>query len=153
MLSSSCRINMTIVVPFHTVTAIYTGAIRLTGTVVVVYTAKTKYGNFETNIPRKGITGVSFPISTFMRLWAIYIFPRSVSLFCWRKYADRSWDYINRSKTHECWNWALGRAITRKGIHNWDFRCSVYWSYGYRIVCSVGRCAIESLAPLLAVSL
>jgi hypothetical protein len=34
-----------------------------------------------------------------MRLYAIYIFPLSVSLFCWRKYVDRSWDYINRSHT------------------------------------------------------
>ncbi len=67
-----------------------------------LYTAKTKYRNFETNLPRKGILGrVSVPISTFMRLWVIHIFPRSVCLFCWRKYVDRSWDYINRSQTHE----------------------------------------------------
>ncbi len=38
---------------------------------------------------------------------------------------DRSWDYTNRSQTHECWNWGWGRAIHRKGIHKWDFRCSV----------------------------
>ncbi len=54
-------------------------------------------------------------IFTFMRLWALYIFSRSVSLFCWRKYVDRSWDYINRSQTHECWNWGWGRAIPRNG--------------------------------------
>ncbi len=54
---------------------------------------------------------------TFMRLWVIYIFPRSVCLFCWRKYVDRSWDYINRSQTHECGNWGWGCAIPRKGIH------------------------------------
>ncbi len=53
--------------------------------------------------------------------------PRSVCLFCWRKYVDRSWDYTNRSQTHECWNWGWGRAIPRKGIHIWDFRCSVLW--------------------------
>jgi hypothetical protein len=89
------------------------------------YTAKTKYRNFETNIPRKGISG-SVPISTCMRLWAIYIFPGSVCLFCWRKYVDRSWDwdYINRSQTHECGNWGWGRAIPRKAIYKWDFRCS-----------------------------
>ncbi len=74
-------------------------------------------------MPRK-IIGVSVPIFTFMRLWAIYIFPRSVCLFCWRKYVDRSWDYINRSQTHECWNWGWGRAIPRKGIHKWGFRYS-----------------------------
>jgi hypothetical protein len=38
---------------------------------------------------------------------------------------DRSWDYINRSQTHECWNWGWGRALPRKGIHKWDFRYSV----------------------------
>ncbi len=71
---------------------------------------------------------VSVPVSTFMRLWAIYIFPRSVCLSCWRKYVDRSWDYINRSQTYECWNWGWGRAIPRKGINKWDFCCSaVCW--------------------------
>ena len=34
-------------------------------------------------------------------LCAIYIFPPSVCLFCWRKYVDRSWDYLNRSQTHD----------------------------------------------------
>ncbi len=58
-------------------------------------------------------------------MWAIYIFPRLVFLFCWRKYVDRSCDYINRSKTHECWNWGWSRAIPRKGIHKGGFRCSV----------------------------
>ncbi len=67
--------------------------------------------------------GVSVPISTFMCLWVIYIFPPSVCLFCCRKYVDRSWDYINRSQTHECGNWGWGHAIHRKGIHKWDFRC------------------------------
>ncbi len=33
--------------------------------------------------------------------------------------------YINRSQTQECWNWGWGRTIPRKGIHKWDFRCSV----------------------------
>ncbi len=52
-----------------------------------------------------------------MCLWANYIFPRSVCLFCWRKYVVRSWDYINRSQTHECGNRGWGRSIPRKGIH------------------------------------
>ncbi len=65
--------------------------------------------------------GDSVPISTFMRLWAIYIFPQSVCVFCWRKYVDWSWDYTKRSQTHACWNWGWGRAIPRKGIHIWDF--------------------------------
>ncbi len=41
------------------------------------------------------------------------------------KYVDRSWEYINHSQTHECENWEWGRAIPRKGIHKWDFPCSV----------------------------
>jgi hypothetical protein len=77
------------------------------------------YRNFETNIPRKGISGSQsqFPHSC--------VCERSVSLFYWRKDVDQSWDYINRSQTHECWNWDWGRAIPRKGIHIGDFRCSV----------------------------
>jgi hypothetical protein len=60
-----------------------------------------------------------------MRLWVIYIFPRSVCLFYWSKYVDRSWDYIYRSQTQECGNWGWGRTIPRKGVHKRDFRSSV----------------------------
>jgi hypothetical protein len=63
-------------------------------------------------------------ISTFMCLWAIYTFPWLICLFCCRKYVDRSWEYINRSQTHE-WNLDWGRTIPRKGIQKSDFRCSV----------------------------
>ncbi len=45
------------------------------------------------------------------------------------KYVDRSWEYINHSQTHECGNWDLGQAISRKGIHKWDFPCSVEGVY------------------------
>ncbi len=83
-----------------------------------------KIPKFRNKYSQKRNIGVSVPISTIMRLWAIYIFPRLVCLFCWRKYVDQSWDYINRSQTHECGNWGWGRAIPRKGIHKWDFRCS-----------------------------
>ncbi len=70
------------------------------------------------------------PISTFICLWAIYIFPWSICLFCCRKYVDRSWEYRNLSQTHECGNWGWGRAIPREGIHKWDFRCSVWTILG-----------------------
>jgi hypothetical protein len=41
------------------------------------------------------------------------------------QYVNRSWEYINRSPTHECGNWDWGRVIPRKGIHKWNFRGSV----------------------------
>jgi hypothetical protein len=89
---------------------------------------KDKIPKFRNKYSQTRNIGVSVPILTFMSLWAIYIFSRSICLFCWRKYVDRSWDYINRSQTHECWNWGWGRAIPRKGIHKWDFRCSVLFA-------------------------
>ncbi len=55
----------------------------------------------------------------------IYFQDRSVH-FAAAKYVDRSWEYINRSQTHECGNWdGTEAAIPRKGTHKWDFRCSV----------------------------
>ncbi len=74
---------------------------------------------------KKWNIGASVSISTFMCLWANYIFPRWVCLFCWRKYVDRSWEYINRSQTHKCGNWDWGSAIPRKGIYKRNCRCSV----------------------------
>ncbi len=55
-----------------------------------------------------GNSGASAPISTFMCLWAIYIFPWSVHIFPPAEKADPSWEYIIRSQTHECGNWKLG---------------------------------------------
>jgi hypothetical protein len=46
----------------------------------------------------------SFPIPTFLYLWAIYIFLGPVCLFGWSKKTDRSWEYITRSQIHECGN-------------------------------------------------
>ncbi len=61
-------------------------------------------------------------IPTLIYLWEIYIFPRLVcpQYFAAAKYVE----YINLSQTHECGNWDWGRAIPKKGIHKWDFRCS-----------------------------
>ncbi len=82
---------------------------------------KKQYRKFETNIPRKG---TARPISTFMCLWAIYKFPRSICPFYCRKICGPILG-MYRSQTHECGNWDSGRAIPTKGIHVWDFRWSV----------------------------
>ncbi len=63
-------------------------------------------------------------ISTFIYLWATYIFPGLVCLFAAAKCVDRSWEYKNRSQIHECRNWEWGRAISYLGIHKLDFRYS-----------------------------
>ncbi len=80
--------------------------------------------NIRNKCSKKRDCAATVPISTFICLWAIYIFSWSICLFCWRKYVDRSWEYIfvQRQMNVELGNWA----ITRKGIHKWDFRFSVY---------------------------
>ncbi len=93
--------------------------------------------------------GASVPIFTFMCLWANYIFPRWVCLFCWRKYVDRSWEYINRSQTHECGNWGWGRAIPIKGNYKRNCRCSAVHSHfqGRRLEQLQGERPLQSTSP------
>ncbi len=76
--------------------------------------------------PEKEYQGLSpnFHIHASVSDLRVYI-STIVCLFCWSKYVDRSWDYINLLQTHECGNWGWGRGIPRNGIHKWDFRCSV----------------------------
>ncbi len=60
----------------------------------------------------------------------------------------RSWEYINRSQTHEWGNWDWGRAIPRKGIHKWDFCCSAYTAgCGRRVRCCAICATMEYPAP------
>ncbi len=64
------------------------------------------------------------PISTFMCLWAISIFPQSICLFCCRKICGPILR-IYKSLT-DTWMWKLGLgAQFPERIHKWDFRCSV----------------------------
>ncbi len=87
------------------------------------------------------------PISTFMCLCAIYIFPRSICLFCCRKICGPILG-IYKSLT-DTWMWKLGlrcRAIPRKGIHKWDFRCSALLRAIYEWKLSQSK---SSQSPLL----
>ncbi len=53
------------------------------------------------------------------RIGLQYLFPPA-------EQGDRSWEYINRSQTHECGNWAWGRAIPFLEIFVSKFRYFVF---------------------------
>jgi hypothetical protein len=91
---------------------------------ILCHTAKNQCRKFEINISRKGIVRLQsqYPHSSVCVRF-IYSHDRSAYSAA-GKYVDQSWEYISRSQTHECGNWDWGRAIPRKGIHKWDFRCS-----------------------------
>jgi hypothetical protein len=73
------------------------------------------------NIPRKGIAR---PQSQFPHSCERFIYSNDLSAYSAAgKY--RSWEYIKHPQTNECGNWDCGSAIPRKGIHKWDFRCSL----------------------------
>ncbi len=77
---------------------------------------KDKIPKFRNKYSPKRNMGVSVPISTFMRLWVIYIFPRLVCLFCWRKYVDcRPILGLNKSLTDTwMWTFALRQRYSQK---------------------------------------
>ncbi len=107
-------------------------------------TAKTKNRNFETNIPRKGISASQ---SQFLRSCVcerfIYSHDRSPYSAGGNTVCRPILGYINRSQRHECWNWGWGRAIPRKGIYKGDFRCSVVC---YQTFIILKNCSLKNLS-------
>jgi hypothetical protein len=98
--------------------------------------------NIRNNYSQKRNCVAAVPISTFMCLWAVLIFPRLICLFRCRKYVDWSWEYINHSQTHEYGNWDWGFAIPRIGTYKWVF--SLHCRYWWPPPVAVGRkCAKE----------
>ncbi len=84
-----------------------------------------------------GNCAASAPISTFMCLWAIYIFPGLVHIFPPAEKAEPSWEYIICSQTHECGNW------------NWDpwysFSGNICSKFLAFCLCSVSKTIMTGL--------
>jgi hypothetical protein len=59
--------------------------------------------NFKQIFPEKEYRGLSPNFQIHVSVSDLYI-PMMELPFCWRKYVNRSWEYINRSQTHECGN-------------------------------------------------
>jgi hypothetical protein len=75
--------------------------------VSTVVHCKEKMRKIWNKYSQKRNIGASVPISTFMCLWANYIIPRWVCLFCWRKYVPGPILGIYKSLT-DTWMWKSG---------------------------------------------
>ncbi len=89
------------------------------------YTQQREYTGNSNNCFQKWNCAASVPIPTFMFLWAIYIFPRSVCLFCCSKIGG---PIVGTYKSlTEIWLWKLGLLVAQ----------CLFWEYINRIFFAV----------------
>ncbi len=94
-----------------------------------ICTAKTKCRKFKTYIPRKGISGLSPNFHIHVSMSELYIPTMGLPVLL-EKICRLSWEYRNRSQTHECGNWGWGRAIPRKAYINGIAVCGQFSTNG-----------------------
>jgi hypothetical protein len=75
--------------------------------------------------PEKELRGLSSNFHIYVPVTDLYFQDRS-KYFPATGQADRSWEYVNRSQTHECGNWDRGRAIPFLRIFVSNFRYCVF---------------------------
>ncbi len=90
--------------------------------------------NTETSkqiFPEKEFAAASVPISTLMCLWAIYIFPLTICLFCCREICMWAILEINKSLTNT-WMWKLG--LRPRNSFFWEYIKGVFslqWAFNF----------------------
>ncbi len=89
---------------------------------------------------------VSVTISTFMCLWAIYIFPWSVHIFSFNRIVSLILEIYNLSQIYECKNWktehynsVLEITVSLLRIHKWEPDIYIGFSPALHLQCDPSR--------------
>ncbi len=114
-------------------------------------TAKTKYWNSKQIFPEKEYPGLSPNFHVHASVRDLYISTNSLPILL--EEICRPILGINKSPTDTwMWNWGWGRAIPRKGIHKWDFRCNVSSSTETKHELPITKMVLSSDAKMLSTS-